>query len=60
MPVAWAVWEQNQPLPDGAYWQQVDRLLATAAALIPTDLPVVVTAGGISSATTDAPLTAVH
>ncbi len=44
IPVAWAVWEQNVPLPAGQYWQQVEAVLADAARLIPPDLSVVVTA----------------
>jgi hypothetical protein len=44
VPVAWAVWEQNVPVPEGFYWQQVDAVLATAAHSIPSDLAVVATA----------------
>lgn len=44
VPLAWAVWEQNVPLPDGYYWQQVEQVLAAAAQVIPPDLAVVVTA----------------
>lgn len=44
IPLAWAVWEQNAPVPEGYYWMRVEQVLATAAALIPADLAVVVTA----------------
>jgi hypothetical protein len=44
VPVAWAVWEQNTPLPPGAYWAAVDRVLEAAAARLPADRPVVVLA----------------
>ena len=44
VPVAWALWEQNVPLPAGAYWGQLERVLAQARTVVPADLPVVVTA----------------
>lgn len=44
LPLAWAVWEQNQPLPDGYYWQTVDAILARVAALLPVGVEVVVVA----------------
>ncbi len=44
LPLAWAVWEQNQPLPDGYYWQTVDAMLARIAALVPAGLEVIVVA----------------
>ena len=44
LPLAWAVWEQNQPLPDGYYWQTVDTILARIAALVPAGLEVSVVA----------------
>jgi hypothetical protein len=44
LPLAWAVWEQNVPLPQGAYWDHVDAVFAQAAALVPADVEVVVTA----------------
>lgn len=44
LPLAWAVWAQNQPLPDGSYWQTVDALLARIAALLPAGLEVIVVA----------------
>lgn len=43
VPVAWAVWEQHLPLPEGADWQQVEAVLAAAARVISPDLAVVVT-----------------
>jgi hypothetical protein len=42
--LAWEVWEQNVPLPDGEYWRRVERLLADVAAQVPPDLEVVVVA----------------
>jgi hypothetical protein len=44
LPLAWAVWEQNQPLPAGYYWQTVDALLARVATLLPAGLVVIVVA----------------
>jgi hypothetical protein len=44
LPLAWEVWEQNVPLPDGEYWRRVERLLADVAAQVPPDLEVVVVA----------------
>ena len=44
VPVAWAVWEQHVPLPAGDSWTQVERLLATAARVLPAGLAVVVLA----------------
>jgi hypothetical protein len=41
LPVAWAVWEQNQALPAGGYWLAVDTVVARAAALLPPDREVV-------------------
>ena len=44
VPLAWAVWEQNVPVPTGQYWQHVETVLAQTAALLPADVAVVVTA----------------
>jgi len=44
VPLAWAVWAQNQPLPDGYYWQTVEAVLARVAALLPAGLEVTVVA----------------
>lgn len=44
IPLAWVVWEQNAPLPDGAYWQAIETVLAQARAVIPADLSVLVAA----------------
>ncbi len=44
LPLGWAVWEQNQPLPDGYYWQTVDAILDRIAALVPAGLEVIVVA----------------
>jgi Transposase DDE domain len=42
LPLAWAVWEQNVPLPAGGYWAHVDAVLAAAAALLPAGVEVTV------------------
>ncbi|HEY0603028.1 MAG TPA: transposase [Herpetosiphonaceae bacterium] len=44
LPLAWTVWEQNVALPQGAYWQAVDQVLAQVAALLPPELEVVIVA----------------
>lgn len=44
VPLAWVVWEQNEPLPQGEYWQQIEAVVRAARALVPADLEVVVTA----------------
>jgi hypothetical protein len=41
LPLAWAVWEQNRPLPAGAYWLAADTVLGRAAALLPPAREVV-------------------
>lgn len=40
VPLAWAVWEQNTPLPEGGYWQQMDQVVAQIAAVVPATQPV--------------------
>lgn len=44
LPLAWAVWRQNEALAAGAYWDHVDAVLAQAAALLPVGAEVVVVA----------------
>jgi Transposase DDE domain len=44
LPLAWALWPQNQAQPDGFYWEQIDRLMAQVAALLPADVEVIVVA----------------
>ena len=44
LPLAWAVWEQNRPLPEGQYWAMVDAVLAQVAQLLPAGLEVIVVA----------------
>lgn len=44
LPLAWAVWQQNQPLPEGQYWAQVDAVLAQVASLLPQGVEVLVLA----------------
>jgi hypothetical protein len=43
IPLAWAVWRQDEPLADGAYWTHVDTVLHQVAAVIPADLTVILT-----------------
>ena len=42
LPLAWEVWEQNVPLPDGEYWRRVEQVLARVAAQVPPGLEVIV------------------
>src|ERR671932_2023248 len=42
--LAWEVWEQNVPLPEGEYWHRVEQVLARVAAHLPRGLEVVVVA----------------
>jgi hypothetical protein len=42
--LAWEVWQQNVPLPDGEYWRRVELLLAQVAAQVPPGLEVIVVA----------------
>jgi hypothetical protein len=44
LPLAWAVWQQNVPLPKGTYWQEADAVLAQVAALLPVGVEVLVLA----------------
>jgi hypothetical protein len=44
VPLVWAVWEQNVPLPEGGYWAMVDVVLARLAALLPAGRPVTIVA----------------
>jgi hypothetical protein len=44
IPLAWAVWEQNVPLPDGAYWRHLEDVLLQAACLLPVEADVVLLA----------------
>jgi len=44
LPLAWTLWEQNVALPEGAYWQAVDQVLAHVAAMLPPDVEVVIVA----------------
>jgi hypothetical protein len=44
LPLAWDVWEQNVPLPEGRYWQAMDAVLDQAAALLPAGVEVIVLA----------------
>lgn len=44
LPLAWAVWPQQQKLPRGAYWRFVDGVLAQAQAIIPAHLRIVLLA----------------
>jgi hypothetical protein len=44
LPLAWAVWPQNQPLEPGAYGQWIAQVLAEAATLLPAGVDVIVLA----------------
>jgi hypothetical protein len=44
LPLAWSLWPQQQPLPEGTYWREMDRVLARVVALLPADRPVTVVA----------------
>ena len=44
LPLAWEVWAQNVPLPEGEYWHHVEQVLARVAAQVPRGLEVVVVA----------------
>lgn len=44
LPLVWTIWEQNLPLPDGAYWAMVDAALARLVALVPAGSTVWVVA----------------
>jgi hypothetical protein len=41
LPLVWAVWRQNEPLPDGHSWTTLDVLLERLAALLPPGVEVV-------------------
>ena len=44
LPIAWTVWAQNQPLPEGEYWARLEQVLDQAAAVLPAGLTVIVVA----------------
>ena len=44
LPLVWTIWEQNLPLPHGAYWAMVDAALDRLAALLPAGITVWVVA----------------
>jgi hypothetical protein len=44
LPLAWALWQQNVPQPQGFYWQQVDAVFAQVAALLPPGVRVTIVA----------------
>jgi Transposase DDE domain len=44
LPLAWAVWGHQDPLPRGAYWRSLEGVLARAQALLPPEVPVIVLA----------------
>jgi hypothetical protein len=44
IPLAWALWRQQEPLPDGAYWRAVDSVLALVAQLLPPGREVIMVA----------------
>jgi hypothetical protein len=44
LPLAWAQWPQNVALPEGAYWEYFERLLAQVAQVVPATTEVVMLA----------------
>ncbi len=44
LPLVWAVWQQNEKLPKGKYWSQVDAVLARVSLLLPAGLEVFIVA----------------
>ena len=44
VPLAWAIWPQNEAMEAGAYWQHLDAVLEQVAALLPPGLTVIMTA----------------
>jgi Transposase DDE domain len=44
VPLAWALWPQNVRQAPGQYWQAIEQVLTTVAALLPADRRVVVVA----------------
>lgn len=44
LPLVWTLWEQNVPLPAGAYWAMVDAALDRLAALLPAGMTLCVVA----------------
>jgi hypothetical protein len=44
LPLAWAHWQQNVALPEGAYWEHFEHLLAQVALIVPAQAEVVVLA----------------
>ena len=44
LPLVWTLWRQNVAQEAGAYWQQIDAVLARVAALLPPGLAVTVVA----------------
>jgi hypothetical protein len=44
LPLAWTIWQQNVPLPQGFYWSAVEKVFDQVAALLPAGLEVVVVA----------------
>ncbi len=44
LPLAWRVWQQQAPLPEGAYWEALGAILAEVAHLLPPAIPVVLVA----------------
>lgn len=44
IPLAWTLWQQQQPLPDGRYWHEMDLVLDRVARLLPATCPVTVVA----------------
>lgn len=41
LPLAWDIWEANQPLKGKRFWERVETLLAVVAPLLPVRVPVI-------------------
>jgi len=41
LPLAWDIWEANQPLKGMRFWDRVAQLLAVVASVLPPDVPVI-------------------
>jgi hypothetical protein len=44
VPLAWSLWQQQQPLPECRYWREMDLVLERVARLLPSDVDVLLLA----------------
>lgn len=44
IPLAWTVWRQQEPLPEGRYWQELERVLHRVQRLLPAGREVTLVA----------------